>query len=947
MPFFSQQPSSTASIELSPLLAQVPVPSQSALFLDSLHEPLAAEPSTSDSSPAPDLSTNHGFYSHHRVLPEEEHIRILYLDSAPMQDGTLAGTIKVISLKASAENPSFPPFAALSYVWAQSACICGACSFGPFTILLNGTLRLNITVNCYMALRQIHAHQAARRLDKIPVWVDSICINQEDQKEKTWQINYLMGKIYMVAAIVYVWLGPGNPWTNAAMDWMRYGGCIRRPLPLARLAKEAGAGIARLGPKARATSSKFWGANILLRLSLVASSFWWWKMRLEIVAGTRMLLDTPWINRIWTFQEILLASSPFVLCGDRILGWDEMMNSVHFTQLSGSLYHHHAYRLPAAVTRYFGGCQLWGAPWRSLMRLWLAFPRLAPTSLGVALRTSGGTRGRPLVDGLGSLPVSESSSDEAYPPRNQSFIERYDRISPGVRPWCSLYWSWLCRLFTLYLVYLPLWPGVWFQSKILNAINENQLSFKLHVAADLLTLLVALIATLLLSALIRNHIVPCLGFILLGVPKESLVRLYLQTSENTGGVRQILAGLQRALRLRVCTQEHDRAFGIWGVLNMLQADPDGVDYSEEVIATHTRLIATMVRWESAAIGLIIDAGKPRSDDPLDGAPSWVPRWVGGNGTHCPSPWLSFRYHFEPWESPAIPILQQQPTRPVIDSRSLRLLGRPHGMVDIVETFSDCLAQQNDGVIQLRREKLLAWISGAWSQIRRSRRGRVPSPTLKALLRHYRYAECSIFAVINGFAISRAPDGRLRVDGTPIPEGNSFDSIMIHAPEEATTIWHRMIKIRDFYPVLGVTTKPDWPEAERVDVDAILSSAKLPESHLDDLVQDIIDDKRCLFTLSNGLIGSGPLDMREGDEIFLLQGVACPMVLRPNGNATEGTQRKYKIVGAALVHGIMHGDYLTRELCMEETEDRPRYGGEEIPVDVEITADGWDEEITIE
>jgi hypothetical protein len=62
------------------------------------------------------------------------------------------------------------------------------------------------------------------------------------------------------------------------------------------------------------------------------------------------------------------------------------------------------------------------------------------------------------------------------------------------------------------------------------------------------------------------------------------------------------------------------------------------------------------------------------------------------------------------------------------------------------------------------------------------------------------------------------------------------------------------------------------------------------------------DKRGLFVMSWGIVGTGPLNIREGDEIFLLTSVPAPMVLRPieGGNA-------FRVIGPALVHGIIHSE----------------------------------------
>ena len=52
---------------------------------------------------------------------------------------------------------------------------------------------------------------------EVSIWIDAICINQDDVKERNDQIS-IMGKIYREAQEVYVWLGKGDDDTNYAID---------------------------------------------------------------------------------------------------------------------------------------------------------------------------------------------------------------------------------------------------------------------------------------------------------------------------------------------------------------------------------------------------------------------------------------------------------------------------------------------------------------------------------------------------------------------------------------------------------------------------------------------------------------------------------------------------------------------------------------------------------
>lgn len=51
------------------------------------------------------------------------------------------------------------------------------------------------------------------------IWVDAICINQSDVKERNHQVH-IMQRIYTNAASVVVWLGPADGSSRAAMDFI-------------------------------------------------------------------------------------------------------------------------------------------------------------------------------------------------------------------------------------------------------------------------------------------------------------------------------------------------------------------------------------------------------------------------------------------------------------------------------------------------------------------------------------------------------------------------------------------------------------------------------------------------------------------------------------------------------------------------------------------------------
>ena len=84
------------------------------------------------------------------------------------------------------------PYEALSYAWGSES--------RPKSITVNNQ-DLDVTQNLYTALLHLCDHACSRVM-----WIDAICIDQDDEKDKEHQIP-LMAEIYAKAYRVVVWLG--------------------------------------------------------------------------------------------------------------------------------------------------------------------------------------------------------------------------------------------------------------------------------------------------------------------------------------------------------------------------------------------------------------------------------------------------------------------------------------------------------------------------------------------------------------------------------------------------------------------------------------------------------------------------------------------------------------------------------------------------------------------
>jgi hypothetical protein len=112
------------------------------------------------------------------ILPQDPVVK-------PGESSELACKVITVSLD------DKPRYIALSYAWEDNARV--------KPILLNGRLS-HITASLDAALRQIRRIQTTKgSFPSHLFWVDAVCINQEDEIEKSWQ-EQQMNRIFKEAA---------------------------------------------------------------------------------------------------------------------------------------------------------------------------------------------------------------------------------------------------------------------------------------------------------------------------------------------------------------------------------------------------------------------------------------------------------------------------------------------------------------------------------------------------------------------------------------------------------------------------------------------------------------------------------------------------------------------------------------------------------------------------
>ncbi|KAK8137540.1 heterokaryon incompatibility protein-domain-containing protein [Apiospora sp. TS-2023a] len=250
-------------------------------------------------------------YNSHRLPTASKYVRVLDVLGVPASapDEPIQGRLRVIPLDGSQK------FTALSYVWGSYAAT-------PQYITCDGT-RLNVTSNCHSALGHMR-----NTLGTFTIWIDAVCINQEDEPEKMAQIP-LMGDIYSIAETVYIWLGDGTPGTDRAMDYMS------NPV-LARYYTPQADGTAESSPFFAAWFL-YWSKFNIKKHPIPFSSLtptpkprFGGHYLYATFQDLQDLLCRPWIERLWTYQEILLAANPVMVCGNRYVPWNTFELSLCF-----------------------------------------------------------------------------------------------------------------------------------------------------------------------------------------------------------------------------------------------------------------------------------------------------------------------------------------------------------------------------------------------------------------------------------------------------------------------------------------------------------------------------------------------------------------------------------------------------------------------------------------
>lgn len=251
-------------------------------------------------------------------LPSSTSIRLLELQASSANEISL-------TMHAS-EIDTALPFDALSYTWGnpRSPYIESPSSerhaFGiaSFPATCNG-LTLMIRPNLRDALRMLQttSFSSLGRSKQRYIWIDAICINQANLKERASQVA-LMASLYQRAESVIAWLGPEDETTAdafAVMDRLSSISFIPKSASELHITSEA--------------YSIVTAADFLNPVSYRS------KLGIDPLTPENWLawlifIHRPYFKRAWVVQEVTLAKSIIAICGTRSFDWQKLSIALYF-----------------------------------------------------------------------------------------------------------------------------------------------------------------------------------------------------------------------------------------------------------------------------------------------------------------------------------------------------------------------------------------------------------------------------------------------------------------------------------------------------------------------------------------------------------------------------------------------------------------------------------------
>jgi hypothetical protein len=189
--------------------------------------------------------------------------------------------------------PLKPKYEALSYTWGGE----------------DNKKVINLDGQDFKTFQNLEAalHRLRKKSKMRTLWIDAICINQDDIKERGEQVVQ-MRQIYEQAEQVLIWLGePGDGGTVGMKSFATSHASLSNNISIWKMQRKNGIGR---------SIKESWAAGAV---GEVETTFQ------EAEAGeVAQLLDRPWWQRVWIVQEVVLAKKAVIMCGSDEVSWESV-----------------------------------------------------------------------------------------------------------------------------------------------------------------------------------------------------------------------------------------------------------------------------------------------------------------------------------------------------------------------------------------------------------------------------------------------------------------------------------------------------------------------------------------------------------------------------------------------------------------------------------------------
>ena len=234
----------------------------------------------------------------YEALPSPRSIRLLEITSHLPGSAKFIGKLHNTDL----EQTNHLPYFALSYTWLLPDIADDAVTRPVAPAIILDEQSLEIGSNLYDFLEQKLALPDEPDEPNDLIWIDAVCINQDDMAERSSQVAF-MRRIYQLATGVVIWLGRHDVHSRRAMSVIASfatdddsyletdsDGFNPRPLTEAKCMKNG-------------------------TLQSLSEADW---------DDIRLFCFRAWFRRLWTVQEVAVADAAVILCGDTWLDWQDM-----------------------------------------------------------------------------------------------------------------------------------------------------------------------------------------------------------------------------------------------------------------------------------------------------------------------------------------------------------------------------------------------------------------------------------------------------------------------------------------------------------------------------------------------------------------------------------------------------------------------------------------------